>query len=435
MRADSTDESVVMAQPPAPSQHPEYLATLYEVTRTLNSSLNLDEVLRNVMDRVIEVTRAERGFLMLRDTASNELVMKVARGMDRDALTSPEFQVSTTIIQRVEQTREALLTDNAQFDERFTRGESIMILGLRSILCVPILVKTRMIGLIYVDNRLQVGLFDEGHLALLTAFASQAGSAIDNARLYEIAVEKGRLENELQMAHTIQRGLLPKTLPAFPGYDIAADWRSARQVAGDFYDWFALPDNRLGVVIGDVSDKGAPAAIFMAVARSLIRSSALTAATPEAALQHTNRLILQDSQSDMFVTAYYAILQPDGAITGVSAGHNRPLLYRAAQATWEFLPRGGRALGWFDDLPVHAVERQMQRGDILVLYTDGLTEAENLQGEPYGDMRLVDTVRRAASQPAAEILKRITASAASFMGAAPPFDDTTLVVMRYLGTR
>jgi len=424
-----------MTLPPTPLQHPEHLATLYEITRTLNSSLNLDEVLENVMDRVIEVTRAERGFLMLREPGSNELVFKIARGMDRDILEAPEFQVSTTIIRRVEQTREPLLTDNAQFDERFARGQSIMVLGLRSILCVPILVKSRLIGLIYVDNRLQAGLFDEDHLALLTAFASQAGTAIENARLYRIAVEKGRLENELQMAHTIQRGLLPKTLPIFPSYEFAADWRSAREVAGDFYDWLDLPDNRLGVVVGDVSDKGAPAAIFMAVARSLIRSSALSAATPEQALQHTNRLILQDSQSGMFVTVYYLILHPNGTVIGVNAGHNRPLLFRTAQNTSEVLPRGGRALGWFDPLPLETIERRLNPGDVLVLYTDGLTEAENLHGEPYGESRLVETVHRAAGLPAAEILKRINTSVASFMGAAPPFDDTTLLIVRYTGHR
>lgn len=422
-----------MNQPSTASQHPEYLATLYEITRTLNSSLDLDEVLENVMDRVIEVTGAERGFLMLRDSIQAPLEFRVARGMDRGALEVPEFQVSTTIIRRVEQTREALLTDNAQFDERFTSGQSIMVLGLRSILCVPILVKERLIGLIYVDNRLQSGLFDEGHLALLTAFAAQAGTAIENARLYKIAVEKGRLEQELQLAHDIQRGLLPTSLPNFPGYDIAADWRSARQVAGDFYDWFVLPDGRLGVVVGDVSDKGAPAAIFMAVARSLIRSSAQTAATPEEALQHTNRLIAEDARAGMFVTVYYALLAPNGEVTGVSAGHNRPLLFRAAQGEFEYLPRGGRAIGWFDDLPVHADQRQMSPGDVLVLYTDGLTEAENLQAEPYGEARLTETVRRAVGQPAAEIVKRINTSVAQFRGAAPPFDDTTLVVIRRTG--
>ncbi|NLF74251.1 MAG: GAF domain-containing protein, partial [Chloroflexi bacterium] len=297
---------------PGPKQ--AHLATLYEITRTLNSSLDLDEVLHNIMDRVIEVTGAERGFLMLCDDQQEELDFQVARGIDRSDLTSPAFQVSTTIIREVKQSRKPLLTDNAQYDERFRRGESIMVLGLRSILCVPILVKERLIGLVYVDNRLHAGLFNEDHRDLLAAFASQAGIAIENARLYQVAVEKGRMEKELQLARDIQRGLLPRELPVLPGYEIAADWRSAREVAGDFYDCFELDGGKLGLVVADVSDKGAPAALFMAVARSLIRGTALTAATPEEALQRANLTILTDTRSGMFVTVYYAIIEPGGKL-------------------------------------------------------------------------------------------------------------------------
>ncbi|MBN1963679.1 MAG: SpoIIE family protein phosphatase, partial [Anaerolineae bacterium] len=414
-----------MTDPLPTGPNREHLATLYEITRTLNSSLDLDEVLENIMDRVIEVTRAERGFLMLHDEPKGGLVFKVARGMDRSDLESPAFQVSTTILRQVEQTRKPLLTDNAQFDERFKRGESIMVLGLRSILCVPIMAKDRLIGLVYVDNRLQAGLFKEEHLALLTAFASQAGSAIENARLYQVAVEKGRMEKELQMAHDIQRGLLPTTLPTIPGYEIVADWKSAREVAGDFYDCFGLDEGALGLVVADVSDKGAPAAIFMAVARSLIRGNALSASTPEETLRQTNRIILNDTQSGMFVTVYYAILRQGGRVIGLNAGHNRPLLYRTRAKTHEFLPRGGRPLGWFDDLPLTRVEYQLEPGDVLVFYTDGLTEAENLKAEPFGEDRLLDVVRSCADLPAVDILKKITEATASFMGAAPPFDDTT----------
>jgi len=416
---------------PGPKQ--AHLATLYEITRTLNSSLDLDEVLHNIMDRVIEVTGAERGFLMLCDDQQDELEFQVARGIDRSDLASPAFQVSTTIIREVKQSRKALLTDNAQYDERFQRGESIMVLGLRSILCVPILVKDRFIGLVYVDNRLHAGLFNEEHRDLLTAFASQAGVAIENARLYQVAVEKGRMEKELQMAKDIQRGLLPRELPALPGYEIAADWRSAREVAGDFYDCFELNGGKLGLVIADVSDKGAPAALFMAVARSLIRGTAITAATPEEALQRANLTILTDTQSGMFVTVYYAIIEPGGKLTGVNAGHNRPLHYHTRAGTHEFLPRGGRPLGWFETLPVKALPIQLDPGDILVFYTDGLTESENVRGEPYGEDRLVEAVRAAAALPAAGVMDAITRSVTAFMGAAPPFDDTTLVVLRYTG--
>lgn len=418
--------------PIPPVSDPQHLATLYQITRELNSSLDLDAVLENVMDRVIEVTNAERGFLMLCDDNRGEMEFKVARGFDRRDLKSPEFQVSTTIIRKVMQTRQPLLTDNAQFDERFTRGESIMILGLRSILCVPILVKERLIGLVYVDNRLQAGLFNESHRELLAAFASQAGVAIENARLYQVAVEKGRMEKELQMAQIIQRDLLPSTLPTLPGYEIAAEWRTAREVAGDFYDCFALGDG-LGVVIADVSDKGAPAAIFMAMARSLIRSAALTSDTPEAALLQTNTTLLQDIDSGMFVTVYFAVLHQGGRVTGVNAGHNRPLLWRASQGTHEFLPRGGRPLGWFEDLPVHPVEYRLTAGDVLVLYTDGLTEAENVHGEPFGEARLVEVVRVCADRPALAIKDQLIAAVEAFRGAASPFDDTTLVVVRYTG--
>ncbi|MBN1565823.1 MAG: PP2C family protein-serine/threonine phosphatase, partial [Anaerolineae bacterium] len=243
----------------------------------------------------------------------------------------------------------------------------------------------------------------------------------------------GRMEKELQMAKDIQRGLLPTELPTRPGYEIAADWRSAREVAGDFYDCFELGDSDLGVIVADVSDKGAPAALFMAVARSLIRGTATSSEKPAEALQRANKTILTDTQSGMFVTVYYTVLHPGGAITGINAGHNRPLLYRTSQQTHEFLPRGGRPLGWFDDLPVEAVDYQLNPGDVLVFYTDGLTEAENIAQEPYGEDRLVEIVRANAGQPASTIMKHITASVIQFMGAAPPFDDTTLVVVRYTG--
>ncbi|MBI5959344.1 MAG: SpoIIE family protein phosphatase [Chloroflexi bacterium] len=420
-------------QPELPVANPEHLAILYEITRTLNSSLELNTVLENIMDRVINVTKAERGFLMLRNDASGELEFRVARGMHRSDLESPEFQVSTTIVKKVQETLIPLLTDNAQFDERLMGGGSIMILGLRSILCVPILVRAQLIGLVYVDNRLHVGLFNEGHLDLLVAFASQAGTAIENARLYQVAVEKGRMEKELQMARDIQRGLLPRELPTLPGYEIAADWKSAREVAGDFYDCFELDSQTLGVVIADVSDKGAPAAIFMAVARSLIRSASISTASPEAALRQANLTLLKDTQSGMFVTVYYSLLRPGGQIVGVNAGHNRPLLYRIRTKTHEFLPRGGRPLGWFEDLPVKPLSYQLEPGDVLVYYTDGLTEAENIRREPFGEDRLVEVVRTFAARPAEDILKAITTALETFMGDAPPFDDTTLVVIRYTG--
>jgi sigma-B regulation protein RsbU (phosphoserine phosphatase) len=278
-----------------------------------------------------------------------------------------------------------------------------------------------------------VGMFNESHRDLLAAFASQAGVAIENARLYQVAVEKGRMQRELEMARNIQQGLLPKQVETLPGYEVAFDWRSAREVAGDFYDCFLLDDHRMGVVVADVSDKGAPAAIFMAVSRSLLRGNAFASDLPTETLALTNRLLIKDATGGIFVTLYYAIFERDGRMLGVNAGHNLPLLFRAQSRQVEWLPRGGRPLGWFEELPLREDTYHLTPGDVVVFYTDGLTEAENGDEEAYGEERLAAVVAANAGNTAGRIKAAILESVAQFVGLAPPLDDLTLVVVRYIG--
>ncbi|MCB9436924.1 MAG: SpoIIE family protein phosphatase [Anaerolineales bacterium] len=410
------------------------LETLYEITRYLNSSLDLAEVLDYVMDQVIKVTGAERGFMMLIDSVTDELIFQVARGMNQQDLDDPAFHVSHTIVREVVKTKEPVLTFDAQTDSRLDDAMSVITKGLRSILCVPIMVRDKVIGLVYVDNRLRKGMFSQSHRYLLSAFASEAGFAIENARLYRVAVDQGRMQRELEMARNIQQGLLPSMFDPIAGYEIAFDWRSAREVAGDFYDCFRFTDDRMGVVIGDVSDKGAAAAIFMAVVRSLFRGNAFSKPLPIDTVQLTNKLLLEDaSAGGMFVTLYYAVLEKDGQFLGVNAGHNRPLLYRASDGSIEFLPRGGNPLGWFDHIPLKLSELQLRVGDTLIFYTDGLTEAENNQQAAYGDERLMTVVRESAGQHANQVKQAILHSVNEFCGDAPMFDDLTIVVVRYIG--
>jgi sigma-B regulation protein RsbU (phosphoserine phosphatase) len=412
---------------------PAHLETLYEITRYLNSSLDLDVVLNYVMDRVVQVTHAERGFMMIVEEESDLLRFQVARGIDQQDLDSPEFEVSTTIINEVAVSQKPLLTSNAQHDSNLPDAQSFIRKGLRSILCVPILARDRLIGLVYVDNRLKVGMFNDTHRDLLATFASQAGFAIENARLYKVAVEKGRLQQELEMAHKIQRGLLPTTFDPLSGYEIAFDWRSAREVAGDFYDYFMLNDHQMGVVIADVSDKGAAAAIFMAVASSKFKGNAFVATSPESVIQLTNQMLVQDATDGMFVTIYYAVFEQDGYVQCVNAGHNLPVLYRAKDRTIEFLPKGGHALGWFDHIPLQTHEYQLDQGDVIVFYTDGLTEAENLNGQPYGEDSLAEMIMACGDRPAEAIKTQIIESVQHFVGNAPTLDDITLIVVRYTG--
>jgi sigma-B regulation protein RsbU (phosphoserine phosphatase) len=413
----------------------EHFATLSAINQAINASLDLDVVIHAVMDKVIEVVKAQRGFLMLRGD-DDSLTVEIARGMNKEDLDTPDFQYSTTIVKEVISSGEPLLTSNAEHDPRFKAGHSIVTLGLRSIMCVPLAVKDRMIGLVYVDNSLRAGVFRESDLALLTAFAAMAGVALDNARLHQIAVHNARLERELSMAYEIQRSMLPDRLPPLPGYEIAADWHSAREVAGDFFDVIALDENRVAVVIADVADKGVAAALFMAVARSLIRGNAVASSGPMDTIRQANRLMLmENSDSGMFVTVYYTIFEHGGQATGVNAGHNCPLHYRSAQDIVDWLPRGGRAMGWFEEMPLEAIPITLDEGDVLIYYTDGLTEAENAQGAAFGEDRLAALVQEAASQGynAQDILDGILAAVDNFVGDAPPFDDLTLVVVRYIG--
>jgi len=420
---------------PASTPMAVHLTTLAEINQAINASLDLDAVMDTVLDRVIEVVKAQRGFLMLRDDAG-QMRVQVARGMNREDLLSPDFQYSKTIVNEVASSAAPLLTSNARYDPRFEQEQSIIALGLRSIMCVPLLARGRPIGVVYVDNPLRTGVFQQSDLDLLTSFAAIAGIALENARLHRLEVESARLERELSMAHEIQRSMLPQRLPEFPGYEIAATWHSVREVAGDFYDAFPLAGDRLGVVIADVADKGIGAALLMAVARSLIRGIAAAVPFPLDTIHQANRLMcLEGSDNGMFVTAYYTVFERGGRAVGVNAGHNRPLLYRHRTGEIIWLPRGGRAMGWFEQIPLNPYPIELAPGDVLVYYTDGLTEAENEHGLFFGQRRLAGIVREEArrGRSAQDILERIGAAVETFIGQTPPVDDLTMIVVKYTG--
>ncbi len=228
-------------------------------------------------------------------------------------------------------------------------------------------------------------------------------------------------------------GELLQELHVWAGYAIAAQWRSAREMAGDFYDLFPLSDDTFGVVIADVSDKGIPAALFMASARSMVRTHAFAGLSAVETLARTNDLLVEDTESGMFVTVYYSTFHPDGQVRGVNAGHNPPLFCRPASDSAQYLPRGGRALGWFPNNPLHTIDLQMQLGDVIVYYTDGLTDAENPRGDFFGEARLMQVVRKYADGTADELLAAIEKAVDDFCCGLPAFDDLTLCVVRYIG--
>jgi serine phosphatase RsbU (regulator of sigma subunit) len=268
-------------------------------------------------------------------------------------------------------------------------------------------------------------------LELLSAVGAQVAVALERARLYDLAqAQRTRLEHELEMARAVQASLLPSQLPNIPGIGLAASWRSAREVAGDFYDIFPLADGRWGIVVADVSDKGAAAAFYMVIAYSLIRAKAEHAPSPAEALMQVNRGLVAQSSAEMFVTVFYAVLDPATCtLTYANAGHNPPLVRRASTpGKTEELPLGGRILGMFEEVSLANTTIRLAPGDALVIYTDGLTEARNSQGEDYGDARLA-TVITAAPTKALALLAHLLADLSAFTPSESLEDDVTLFVV------
>lgn len=412
----------------------ERLALLYQLSQTFNSSLDLDEVLNRVMDEVITATHAERGFVMLIEP-DGKLGFRIARGLDQTTIEAPQFQVSRSVVERVAHDGEPIVTSDAQTDERFNIRQSVMFLGLRSILCVPLSVKERIIGVIYVDNRMQAGIFGSADLKLMSAIASSAAVAIENARLYQLAVEKGRLEKELDMARRVQVSLLPRRMPEVTGWEFVAHWKPARQVGGDYYDMIPLESGQIGLVIADVTDKGMPAALFMAFTRSIIRSNLDNTPFPAAGITRANRLICQESDNGLFVTMFYGLLNPfTGELIYVNAGHNPPILVTtsgetpAVSTTW--LTNTGMALGIQEEVIYKQGSIMLNPGDFIAMYTDGVTEAMDAGDEQFGMERLQRVLLENQEKPAAEIASALEMALDQFTGGLPPSDDITIVITK-----
>ena len=293
----------------------------------------------------------------------------------------------------------------------------------------PIVVRGSRLGILNVATE-EWQFLTAADLQFLTAVGGQVTAALERAQLYdELDAQRLRLEREMEMAREVQASLLPRQLPEVRGFSFAAEWRSAREMAGDFYDIFALPDGRWAIVIADVADKGAPAALYMAMTHSLIRASAGASASPAATLKEVNQVVSAHSSSGMFVTVFYAVL--DAAthrLIYANAGHNPPLLRRAAGPI-ELLGQTGSVIGVFEELPLWETTLTLAPGDVLAAYTDGVTEALNVQGEEYGLTRLSAALASAPASDAARQLAHLSADLAAFSGGVPPFDDLTLFIV------
>lgn len=424
---DPVDLHSLLAQA---EQRAAQLAALNEIARELSSMLDLERLLHHIMRRAVELLNAEAGSLFLTDEATGDLVFRVVHG-GAEHLVGTRIPAGAGIVGEALTTGRPVIVNKVKSDQRWFQDlDKSTGFSTESLLAVPLCTQDCSLGVLELINRRDGTPFQDEDVELLTTFASHAGVAIEIANLHKAALEKERLERELELAHEMQSSLIPRRTPQIPGWDFAAWWKPARRVGGDFYDFVRVGDE-LGVVVADVADKGMHAALFMALSRSIVRASVTAAPNPAEALTRANRLLCADARGGMFVTLFYAQLDPaTGDLTYVNAGHNPPLLYRAASRAIEPLANTGIVLGFDPAWPFEQRTVRLESGDCLVLFTDGIPEAAGADDEQFGDGRLEGAIAAAHGAPAGEALAGMRAALEDFIGEVTQFDDITLVVVQ-----
>lgn len=304
-----------------------------------------------------------------------------------------------------------------------------------AVLGLPLTSQGRLVGIMLVDDPDHATQGDQRRTNILTGIAYQTAMAIETNQLQAAATERKRLERELEVAKNIQVSFLPDRNPSVPDWDVAAYYRAARMVGGDFYDYIPLPEGRWGLVVADVADKGMPAALYMALCRTLLRAVARNRDNPARTLLRVNRLLLEDTRSDLFVTLWYGIWDPEtGTVFYSSAGHNPPFVVHQDGTTSQPLKLKGIALGVLTEITLNTAQVTLAPGDTLVMYTDGVTEAQDAPGNQFGVNGLEAATGSVATASAQNIIDTVTAALDAHTGAEPQFDDLTLVVVQHRPT-
>jgi serine phosphatase RsbU (regulator of sigma subunit) len=417
-------------------------AVLLDLSQQLLSRRDLDELMKFIVEEVRELVSADACAILLTGPEPGMLTFRAAAGWRSDPVIAG-YRVpadETTGSGRVMQSQETRLLENVA-DEAppLWTAEWLESEGFRAAAIVPLVAGDESIGTLVIDSR-RPRRFTETEVRLLRLMANQAAIAIENARLQLEEIQRQRMEEELDVARKIQLSMLPAETPQIPGWQFATYFEAARQVGGDFYDFFQLPGEagRWGVVMADVSDKGVPAALYMALSRTTIRNIALRGRNPAEVLSFANRFLQEDSRADMLLTAFYGELDTrDGRLTYANAGHNPPLWWHFSDSgAAEFAGVSTRCplLGVFLELEVPIETIVLAPGDVLVMYTDGITEAINDNYEEFGLERLESlvghTLRAEPASTAGQLRDAIRKAVEAFVGNMIQYDDMTLLIVK-----
>jgi phosphoserine phosphatase RsbU/P len=416
------------------------LAIVSRVGVTLLSDTSLDETLNRVMDLVFDAVPIERGFLFLyegkirrtpkyhqRHNSGEALTCKVGRSNTKN-LTIEEVPISRSISDKVLNERTSILTSDAMQDPRFQEMQSLAT-KMRSIMAVPLAINDEVLGMIYVDNP-YTNRFSQDNLLVITAIASVAAIKIENARLLEERIEKKRMEEELKVASEIQLRLQPVAPPRVNGYELIGISFPCREIGGDYYDFIPRKKGRLLLALGDVSGKGIGAALLMSSLHAAFHAQVQNDFGPAEIVEQINNYIVASSPENKFLTLFCAELDPPtGRLTYCNAGHNAPILI-SHNGEASFLETGGLPLGITTDIGYDQSDLILQLGDVLTIYSDGITESVNQNDEEFGEKRLIEVIQRFHHRTASQIRDRIDEAVTQFAGNTPVADDTTIMIVK-----
>ena len=403
------------------------LRALLEIGQSLGKAIGLDEVLAKILDSLFVIfPQADRGFIVLKSAETSRLIIKATKYRRHGDSQTP--RISGTIINGVIKGKEAILSADAATDSRFGMAESVIDFHIRSMMCAPLVATDgNALGALQIDTLDQRSRFNPGDLEVLASVACQAASAVENAQLHEAALRERAMERDLALAHEVQQGFLPAMGPTIAGYEFFEYYEPAHKLGGDYYDYIKLSEDRLGVVVADVSGKGIAASLLMARLSAETRYCLVSERTPAAAVARLNRVFCDRSWEGRFVTFVLSVLDPvRHEVTVVNAGHLPPLL-RRHNGTVESVAEDETKypLGVDGNVEYCPITLPIAPGDSLVLYTDGITEAMNARQELYGRLRLSTKIGHRADS--VRILgQNILENVKEFVGKRAQSDDMCL---------
>ncbi len=405
------------------------LAILNEIAIAISSTVDLEKLVDLIVQKCVKHLKVEQGAVMLINVEDHDAALRTMVRKVDSAVNALPYRLDTQLTGWMLKNKNPLLVNDFRNDERFqiSKDED---LSINSMLAVPLQLKGKMIGILSVFNKRQNEVFCSDDQRLLTIIAAQSAQVIESARLYLEEQEFLLMQQEMDVAKKIQINLLPREAPQIPGYDISGSSIPAKEVGGDYYDFINKDDRLTAFCLADISGKGISAAMLMSNLQATLRSQTVYSSSPKECIKTSNNLLYKSTDSEKYATLFYGILDNNTPeIHFCNAGHNQPILIRS-DGNLERLEAGGIVLGFLEDFEFIDSSVKINSGDILVIFSDGITEAMNAEEEEFDEKRLIEVIYKNKNENAESIIKNIEHAVNDFAGETPQSDDMTTIVIK-----